>query len=98
MSIYRIKKIKRIVKDHDVRDPRGALEAIENVLKQAKEPKAKLPDPVLTLTLTRTGKSTLACIIKSDHEVLKPQHILAAMESLDEFGSEKFGKDCDDPD
>ena len=36
MSISRIKQIKRILKEHDVRDPRGALNAIEQVVKQPK--------------------------------------------------------------
>ena len=94
MSISRIKQIKRILKDQDVRDPRITLGAIERVLAQ---PKADTPKPILTLTLTRTDKRTLAVVIKSNSEVLEAKHVVAAMESLDEFGQENFGQ-CDDPD
>ena len=43
MSISRIKQIKRILAHGDVRDPRAALVAIEQVLSQPKPKKAGKP-------------------------------------------------------
>lgn len=94
MSISSIKQIKRILKEHDVRDPRGALQAIEQVVAQ---PKAEKPATVLTLSLIRTGSKTMECIIKTDPEQLLPRHVVAAQDILQQFGEEKFGGECNDP-
>lgn len=98
MSISRIKQIKQIVKDHPVTDPRGALAAIEQVLAQPKEPKDKGPTPILQLSLVRTNSAVLGCVIKTDPEQLQPKHVTVAIESLIEFGNEKYGQsECNDP-
>ena len=99
MSNSRLKQIKKIVKEHDVRDPRGALAAIEQVLAQPKEAKDKGPTPILKLSLVRTNSAVLGCVIKTDPEQLQPKHVTVAIESLIEFGNEKYGSSgCDDPD
>ena len=98
MSISKLKQIKRIVKNHDVRDPHGAIAAIEEVLAQPKKPKDKGQTPILQLTLTRTNSAILGCVIKTDHEQLQPKHVTVAIESLIEFGNEKYGQsECNDP-
>ena len=98
MSNSRLKQIKKIVKKHDVRDPRGALAAIEQVLAQPKEPKDKGPTPILQLSLVRTNSAVLGCVIKTDPEQLQPKHVTVAIESLIEFGTEKYGQsECNDP-
>jgi hypothetical protein len=97
MTISRIKQIKRIIAEHDVRDPRGALFAIEEVLKQ-KKPKAEAQaKPLFNMTLDRVGNKTV-CTIQFDREKLKPGHVVKAIDLLNEFGSDVFGGECDDPD
>lgn len=98
MSISRIKQIKRIIAEHDVRDPRGALFAIEEVLKQKKPAADKQPPkPLFNMTLDRVGNKT-TCTIQFDREKLKPGHVVKAIDLLQEFGSDVFGGECDDPD
>lgn len=97
MSISRIKQIKRILKEHDVRDPRGALAAIEQVAFQPKAEKPEQVEPLLTLTMTRTGKNTMEAAVRFDKENLQPRHVTKAIESLQDFGNDVFGE-CNDPD
>ena len=93
MSISRIKQIKRILKEHDVRDPRGALQAIADVIAQPKPDPIK---PLLQLQLVRTGEKQATSEVKCDRENLKPTHLGFAIESLNDFGNDLFGA-CDDP-
>ena len=98
MSISRIKQIKRILKDHDVRDPRGALQAIEQVVAQPKAKKPKAPKPLLQLALVKTGPKTVSVAVQFDKDNLKPRHVVTTIESLEEFGADIFGSEqCDDP-
>lgn len=104
MSISRIKQIKRILKEHDVRDPRGALNAIEQVVKQPKsipltEADKPAAEPLLQLALVRTSPKTVAVTVKFDRDKLTPYHVVKVIESLEQFGSATFdGEQCDDPD
>lgn len=103
MSISRIKQIKRILKEHDVRDPRGALNAIEQVVKQPKsipltEADKPAAEPLLQLALVRTGPKTVTVTVKFDRDNLAPRHVVKVIESLEQFGSDTFGgEQCDDP-
>ena len=97
MTIPRIKQIKRILKDHDVRDPRGALQAIEEVLKQKKPAAEKPTKPLINMTLDRVGNKT-TCTIEFDREKLKPGNVVKAIDLLQQFGSDVFGGEWDDPD
>lgn len=96
MSISKLKQIKQIVKVHDVRDPRGAIAAIAEVLAQPKEPKdEKQLEQLLKLTLYRTKSGTFGCTIATTPETIEADHVILAIKSLREFGSERFP--CDDP-
>lgn len=97
MTISRIKQIKRILKEYDVRDPRGALQAIATVVEQKKPEADKPAKPLFNMTLDRKGNKTV-CTIQFDREKLKPGHVVKAIDLLNEFGSDVFGGECDDPD
>ena len=99
MSISRIKQIKRILKEHDVRDPRGALQAIEQVVKQPKAEKSEATKPLLQLALVRTGPKNVSVAVQFDKNNLAPRHVVKVIESLEQFGSDIFGgEECNDPD
>ena len=99
MSTSRIKQIKRILKDHDVRDPRGALKAIEQVVEQ---PKAEQPTegnkPLLQMVLVKTGDNKLNVAVKFDNKNLTAGHLAKVIDAMNEFGNDVFGSECDDPD
>lgn len=95
MSNSRLKQIKRILQD-DVRDPRATIKAIAEVVNQPKEPKDKGPTPILQLTLRRSGSNLFECVVKTDPKTREAGHVIVAIESLEQFGSEMYG--CDDPD
>lgn len=97
MSISRIKQIKRILKEHDVRDPRGALQAIEQVVSQPKAEKPETTKPLLQMALIKTSPETLEIAVQFDRDNLQPRHLVKAIESLNEFGNDVFGGECDDP-
>lgn len=101
MSISRIKQIKRILKEHDVRDPRGALQAIKQVVAQ---PKADKPEqvvegdkPLLQMVLVKTGENRLNVMVKFDSKNLKPGHLVKVIDAMKDFGNDTFGSECDDP-
>ena len=99
MSISRINQIKRIVKDHPVTDPRGALLAIEQVLAQ-KEPKDGRVISIKVFDVPGS-KSALKCgvEIKFSRSRVEPRHLNAALAGITEFGDNLFGSsECDDPD
>lgn len=97
MSI-KLKQIAAILANHDVRDPRGALLAIEKVVAQPKAKKPKAPKPLLQLALVKTGPKTGTVTVKFDRDNLKPSHVVKVIESLEQFGSDTFGDEqCDDP-
>jgi hypothetical protein len=97
MTISRIKQIKRILAEHDVRDPRGALQAIATVVEQKKPAAEKPPKPLFNMTLDRVGNKT-TCTIQFDREKLEPGHVVKGIDLLNKFGSDVFGGECDDPD
>lgn len=110
MSISRIKQIKRILKDHDARDPRGAILAIIDVIEQPKaKPKAKInpdltPKPVATIRVfdNPKGNKALKSVVAIDYngEQIEPRHLAAAFTATRELGDELFGGDgekCEDP-
>ena len=75
MSISRIKQIKRILKDHDARDPRGALLAIEQVVAQ-KNTNPRKPVAVIKVFDQPEGKGQLKSqveIVYSERR-LEPRH------------------------
>lgn len=103
MSVSRIKQIKNIIHNTDVRDPRAALIAIEKVLQEPKPKKPKkesVAPAILQLTLVKLADSTTGCAVSFDPDQLKPAHVITALTALDEFGQDKFGTStqCDDPD
>ena len=101
MSISRIKQIKRILKDHDVRDPRDALLAIEQVVAQPKVEKSEQVvegnKPLLQLVLVKTGDKKINVAVKFDSQNLTPRHLGKVIDSLHEFGNDVFGGECNDP-
>ena len=97
MSISRIKQIKRILKEHDVRDPRGALKAIEQVVAQPKAAAEKPTKPLLQLVLTGAGDKMLNLAVKFDPNNLKPDHVVRVINLLQEFSNDTFGGECNDP-
>ena len=76
MSISRIKQIKRILKDHDARDPRGALLAIEQVVAQ-KNTNPRKPVAVIKVFDQPEGKGQLKSQveIKYSERHLEPRHL-----------------------
>lgn len=75
--------IKRIVQEHPVTDPRGAMEAIENVLDSKNPNPVKKPKPLLTLRLEQLANNTVAVAIKCDKDNIKPKHIDMLHSSID---------------
>jgi hypothetical protein len=91
MAISRIKQIKRILKDGDVRDPRGALAAIEQVL--AAKPARTEPKPVIKLEVIDHGdRGELR--IKS-HKQIEPKHIGLAIDGLRDLAIKKT-RECNE--
>jgi len=95
MSISKLKQIKQIVKTHPVTDPRGALLAIVAVLAQKKPKDETQLEQLLKLTLYRTKSGTFGCTIATTPETIEAGHVILAIKSLQEFGSERFP--CDEP-
>ena len=87
----KLKEIRRILTEHDVRDPRGALGAIEVALNSKNPNPEKKVKPLITATLTensdRTGEVK---VVTAEGFTLK--HLIALIESLNHFGNEKFGE------
>ena len=97
MSSSKLKQIKQIVRDHDVRDPNGAMLAIEKVIKGSIfEPKKE--KPVFSIRVFNQGpviKVSLDGIKK-----VKPVHVIAAQNAIKDFVAEKIAEgkdDCDCP-
>lgn len=70
MSISRIKQIKRILANGDVRDPRAALVAIEAIVSQEKP---KKPVPALVFIAERINESRMGVTIKTDKSLTEPE-------------------------
>lgn len=92
-SKLKLKEIKAIVRDFDVRDPRGAMFAIEQVL-DAEISGTKKQKPVFKVEVFDQGE-----VIKVDVSGLrtaKPKHVKCAVKAIKQFIAEKQ-KDCDCP-
>jgi hypothetical protein len=82
---FKLKEIKRILKEHDVRDPRGCLLAIEKVVFQ-KNPEKKIK-PVLVLTVTDHDNHG-EVEIKSRKDI-QPRAVALAIDGLRELANRK---------
>lgn len=104
MTISRIKQIKRILKDADVRYPNNTIDAIRAVVVQPKSEKAEPTKPLVTIRVFNDPRSdgSLKCgveIVFSRRSV-EPRHLKAAMLATLQLGDKLFASDeqCDDPD
>ena len=91
----KLKEIRRILTEHDVRDPRGALVAVEQTLNSKNPNPVKKVKPLITASLTKTGKG------QGEVEVLtaegfKVKHLIALIESLNHFGNENCQPELED--
>lgn len=99
MSISRIKQIKNIIYNSDVRDPRATLIAIEEVLSQDKPapaPKAWSGKRIIKITGHRAG-DRVGVTIRSDNSLSEAQ-LLGVVAALQKHREIKFGpvaKKCD---
>lgn len=91
MSSSKLKEIKAIVRDFDVRDPRDALFAIEQVLKAKVTGKQK---PVFKVEVFDQGEVLKVDV--SGRRTVKPKHTLCAIKAIKQFIAEKQ-KGCDCP-
>ena len=104
MTISRIKQIKRILKDADVRDPRGALQGIAAVIAQPKPEKAEPAKPAVTIRVFNDPRSDgplgSGVEIAFSRRSVEPRHLKAAMIAAQKLGDKLFadGEQCDDPD
>jgi len=87
----KLKEIRRILTEHDVRDPRGALGAIEVALNSKNPNPEKKVKPLITATLTQTGNGQGEVEVVTA-EGFGPKPLIALIESLNHFGNEKFGE------
>lgn len=82
----KLKEIKHVIKAADVRDPRAALFAIEQIISRKDEKPAKSKSTIrLDLVATKTGS---AVRIKFDRNTLSARHIISAKQALDEFAAD----------
>ena len=87
----KLKEIRSILTEHDVRDPRGALVAVEVALNSKNPNPEKKVKPLITATLTQTGNGEGEVKVITG-EGFEPKHLIALIESLNRFGNEKFGE------
>lgn len=90
MSISRIKQIKGILANGDVRDPRAILIAIEEVLSQPKPKKGDKPIPALKLVAKRTGKNCFDIAITNDNSLTEVE-MLGLIETMQKHHEVVFG-------
>jgi hypothetical protein len=83
----KLEAIKRILKEHDVRDPRGALQAIEGVLST----KSEGVKPILKLEVIDYGDRGEVHI--KSHKQIEPKHVGLAIDGLRELAVKK-NKEC----
>jgi hypothetical protein len=84
---FKLQEIKRILKEHDVRDPRGCLRAIEEVAFRKSMVKPITPEPLLTLTITDLGQSGVLKI--KSKKTVESKHIHLAIDGLHELADRK---------
>ena len=105
MSISRIKQIKRVLSDADVRYPNNTIDAIRAVVTQPKAEKPADPaKPVATIRVFNSQDSGkplgTKIVVEFSKTGLEPRHLIATIASLQDMGDEVFGGgdgECDDP-
>lgn len=104
MTISRIKQIKRILKDADVRYPNNTIDAIRAVVVQSKPEKAEPAKPAVTIRVFDDPRSDkpLGCGVEIafSRRSIEPRHLKAAMIGAQQLGDKLYadGEQCDDPD
>ena len=104
MTISRIKQIKRILKDADVRFPHNTIDAIRAVVVQSKPEKAEPAKPAVTIRVFDDPRSDgplgSGVEIAFSRRSVEPRHLKAAMIAAQKLGDKLFadGEQCDDPD
>lgn len=96
----KLKQIAAILANYDVRDPRAALRAIEQVL-VAKVSKGAKPVAVIKVFDNPESKSALKCgvEIRFSRSRVEPRHLNAALAGITQFGDNLFGSsECNEPD
>lgn len=88
MSISRIKQIKRILVESDVRDPRGTLIAIEAVFSQPKSKKVK--KPAFKLVAERIDENHMHVAIMGD-KLLAKHELNGLIETMRKHREVVFG-------
>jgi hypothetical protein len=95
MSNSKLEQIKDVMRNHDVRDPRGAVLAIASIL-DAKSLAPKEPKPSLSIKVFELDGDEIRVTLKRA-EGIDPAVVLAARESIDQFRQQEFGAIiCDD--
>ena len=90
MSNSRIKQIKQVLANHDVRDPHSTLASIELILAKKSEKKAK---PVLTVKVFEQIKGnevTLDCMLLGDEEKVKAMHVRVIVDTLKSYAEKRI--------
>lgn len=87
----KLAEIKRILRDHPVTDPRGALDAIEGAIKTKSPVKKVRPLLVAKLTANAEGTGGEIEVIVSRKQQFVPNHLRTLIMGLNEFGNERFG-------
>jgi hypothetical protein len=90
----KLKEIKRILKEHDVRDPRGALQAIEGVINTERG----YPKPIFKLEVIDHGDRG-ECRYKSGKDI-EPKHLGLAIDTIRDLAVKKAkerGDECKPP-
>jgi len=95
MSNSKLKQIKDVMRNHDVRDPRGAVLAIADIL-DGESLAPKEPKPSLSIKVFELAGGEINVTLKHA-EGIDPAVVLAARESIDQFRQQEFGAIiCDD--
>lgn len=88
MAISKLKQIKRIIKDHPVTDPRGAMLAIETVVEQENPERKVRPNFRVDVFETDDGFDVK---IKGCDD-LRPCHVKAAQQAIKDFIAKKIAE------
>jgi len=90
MSISRIKQIKRILTNSDVRDPRAALIAIEAIVVAKEAEPAKKLKPVFSIHVYDHGNGDISVALEAKNEdKVKPSHGYAAIKALHSYADKR---------
>jgi len=81
--LNKLKEIKRILKEHDVRDPRACIQSIENIAFQ-KNPEKKVK-PALRVDVIDDGEGVMEVKMCGVEEDVLPRHVGAAMKMLSAY-------------